>query len=104
SYGISSGSWSEPAAVAELYLLVPLTKENDNVFQAGAEAARFIDSLHLPGKVRCQLGRLKLAVENPEQYRAKLLGQIAQEIKKTREAVSSDAGIKVDGLEGPVLV
>src|SRR6266545_5414574 len=50
SFGISSGSWSQPAAAAQLYLLVPFTKERDNIFGAGAEAARFVDALHLPAR------------------------------------------------------
>jgi len=104
SYGISSGSWNQPAAAAQLYLLVPFTKERDNIFGAGAEAARFVDALHLPGKVRCELGNLQLAVDNPEQYRAKVLGQIAQEVQKTREAISANGRVKVEGLESSVMV
>jgi len=104
SFGISSGSWSQPAAAAEIYLLLPFTKERDNIFAAGAEAARFVESLHLPGKARCELGKLQLAVDNPEQYRAKVLGQITQEIRKTREAIAPSGSVKVDGLEGPVMV
>jgi hypothetical protein len=102
--GISSGSWSQPAAAADIYLLVPFTKERDNIFAAGAEAARFVEALHLPGKVRCELGTLRLAVENPEQHRAKLLGQIAQAATKTRDAFYTDASIKVEGLESSVMV
>lgn len=104
SFGISSGSWSQPAAAAQLYLLVPFTKVRDNIFGAGAEAARFVDALHLPGKVRCELGKLQLAVDNPEQYRAKVLGEIAQEVQKTREAISAKGSVKVEGLESSVMV
>jgi hypothetical protein len=104
SFGISSGSWHEPAAKADIYLLVPFTKERDNIFGAGAEAARFVETLSLPGKIRCELGNLQLAVENPEQYRAKLLGLIAQEIKKTEEAMAAQGNVKVEGLESPVMV
>jgi hypothetical protein len=104
SFGISSGSWTQPAAAAQLYLLVPFTKERDNIFGAGAEAARFVEALHLPGKVRCELGKLQLAVDNPEQYRAKVLGQIAQEVQKTREAISANGSVKVEGLESSVMV
>ena len=102
--GISSGSWSRPAAAADIYLLVPFTKERDNIFAAGAEAARFVEALHLPGKARCELGTLRLAVENPEQHRAKLLRQIAQEATKTRDAFYTDASIKIDRLESSVMV
>ena len=103
-FGISSGSWSQPAATAEISLVVPLSKDRDNIFGAGAEAARFVEALVLPGKARCQLGGLQLAVENPEQYRAKLLGQLAEEIRKTREGMGTQGGFKVEGLEGPVQV
>ncbi len=75
--GVSSGWSSGP--------IVPLTKDRNDIFGAGAEAARFLETLRFPGKVRCDLGHLQLALENPEQYRAKLLGLIAQEIKQTRE-------------------
>lgn len=103
-FGISSGSWSEPAASAEIYLLVPFTNVRDSIFGAGAEAARFVEALKLPGKARCELGRLELAIQNPEQYRSKLLGLVAEEIKKTREALAPQGGAKVEGLEGSVMV
>jgi hypothetical protein len=104
SFGISSGSYSQPAAAAQLYLLVPFSKDRDNIFAAGAEAARFVEALHLPGKVRCELGKLQLAMNNPEQFRGKVLGQIAQEVQKAREAVAPNGSVKVDGLESSVMV
>jgi hypothetical protein len=103
-YGISSGSWNQPAAFAELYLLVPFSTNTGNIFTAGAEAARFITPITFPGKTRCELGRLQLAVENPEQYRRKVLELITDEIKRTGEAVAAHGSIKVEGLEGPVMV
>ena len=104
SWGISSGSWSEPAASAEIYLLVPFTGEGTNIFQAGAEAARLVEKLDLPGKARCELGHLQLAVENPEQYRGKLLGLISDEIRQTREAMAFQGTVNVQGLESSVMV
>jgi hypothetical protein len=103
-YGISSGSWSQPAASAEIYLLVPFSTNTGSIFEAGARAARFVESLGLPPKTKCDLGRVQLAVENPEQYRTNVLGLIREEIKKTREALAPQAGFKVDGLESPVMV
>ena len=103
-FGISSGSWNQPATSADIFLLVPFSKARDNIFGAGAEAARFVEALVLPGKARCELGRLQLAVENPEQYRAKLLGLLAEEIKKARAAVAPNGSVKVEGLEGSVKV
>lgn len=107
SFGISSGEWRQPAAEADLYLLVPLAEEGSDIFTAGALAARFIEGLTLPGKLKCQLGQLRLAVENPEQYRPKLLELIAQDILATRKTLKSVQGrrtVKVEGLEDPVLV
>ncbi len=103
-FGISSGSWNQPAATAEIHLLVPLAKEGDNLFGAGAEAARFVEALSLPGKAHLELGVLQLAVENPEQHRTQLLGLLAAEIRKTREAMAAQGNVRVEGLEGPVLV
>jgi hypothetical protein len=104
SFGISSGSWSQAAAEAEIYLLVPLTKERNSIFGAGAEAARFIETLRLPGKAHCEIEMLQLAVDNPEQYRPKVLGQIAQEVQKTREAIAAGGRVTVEGLESSVMV
>ena len=103
-YGISSGSWSQPAASVEIFLLVPLSTNSGNIFDAGVEAAKFVEGLSLPGKTRCELGRLQLAVENPEQYRSKVLSLIADEMKKTREALSPQGSVNVQGLESPVRV
>jgi hypothetical protein len=103
-YGISSGSWSQPAASAEIYLLVALSTNTGDIFDAGAGAARFVESLSLPGKVKCELGRLQLAIENPEQYRTNVLGLIREEIRKTRDMVLPQGSVKVDGLESPVMV
>jgi hypothetical protein len=103
-YGISGGSWSQHAASSEISLLVPLTKERTDIFKAGVEAANFIETLQLPGKVRCESGRLQLAIDNPEQYRAKLLGLIAEEVRKTRDAISTKGSVRVEGLESSVMV
>jgi len=103
-YGLSSGSWNQPAASAEVCLLVPLSTNITNIFTAGVEAARFIEALSLPGKTKCELGTLQLAVANPEQYRPKVLGLILDEIKKTRETMAPQGGVKVTGLESPVFV
>src|SRR5579859_5471487 len=35
-FGISSGSWSEPAAEAETFILVPFSNENTNIYACGA--------------------------------------------------------------------
>jgi hypothetical protein len=101
---ISSGSFDQPAPVAQLYLLIPFTKERDNIYAAGADAARFVEALHLPGKARCDMGKLELAVDNPEQYRERLLKEIALEVQKTRPVFSSSGSAKLEGLAGSVLV
>ncbi len=103
-YGISSGSWSQPAASSEIFLLVPLSTNSANIFAAGVEAAKFVDALTLPGKTRCEFGTLQLAVADPEQYRGKVLELIKQEMTKTLEALAPQAGIKIQGLEGQIRV
>lgn len=105
-YGLSLSKWSQPAAAADIYLLVPFSTNanSGSIFEAGARAVRFVESLGLPGKARCELGRLQLAVTNPEQYRTKLLKQISEEIQRTRQALAVQGGVKVAGLESPVMV
>ena len=83
---------------------MPLSKERDNISSAGIEAARFVEGLRFPGKAKAEIGNLQLAVENPEQYRSKLLTAIAEEVKRTREAMAAQGAVKVKGLESPVLV
>ena len=102
-FGISSGSWNRPAATVEIYLLVPLST-NDTIFSSAVEGARFLDGLHMPGKTRFEIGTVQLAVENPEQYRAKVLSLIAEDMKKTREAIAPQGKFDVQGLAGPVMV
>ena len=43
-------------------------------------------------------------MEDPEQFRVKLLGLIAEEIKKTREALAPHGSVNVAGLESSVAV
>jgi len=105
SYGISSGSWNEPAASAEIFILVPFSMGNTNIYTCGAVAARLMAAVQFPGKARCELGHLQLAVENPEQYRSKLLNLITEDIAKTRGALAlTNGNIKLDGLASPVMV
>ncbi|HTI70923.1 MAG TPA: hypothetical protein VMF06_13220, partial [Candidatus Limnocylindria bacterium] len=67
--------------------------------------ARFAGSLRLPGKARFEFGKLQLAVENPEKHSAKLSGMLAVDVAKTRSGVAaSDGGVKLEGLESPVMV
>ncbi len=105
-FGISSGSWAQPAAGADLYVLVPLSEDRDDIFAAGADAARFLDSIVLPEKIECELGNLQLAVENPEQYRSKLLKRMVQQLTDTIGATGDAFGrnVKLEGLESPVYV
>ncbi|HMJ88418.1 MAG TPA: hypothetical protein VK530_01300 [Candidatus Acidoferrum sp.] len=103
-FGISGGSWKQPAAVTEMHLLVPLTKDRDDIFAASVEASRFVESLRLPGKMTCEMGKVQLAVENPEQHRVRLLAQIAAQIRETRIALGVRGNVRVDGLESPVMV
>jgi hypothetical protein len=102
-FGISSGSWSQPAASAQIFLLVPLST-NGNIFSSAVDAARFVEKLTPPGKIRCEIGRAQLAIENPEQYRSKVLSLIAEDMKKTREALSRQGRANIQGLAGPVMV
>lgn len=87
---------------AELHLLAPLAV-GKNVFQSAAEMNDFIRSVMLPDKADLELGQIHLAVENPEQYRSKLLKLIADEVSETKKVLGSGQPT-VTGLESPVFV
>jgi len=102
-FGISSGSWNQPAATVQVFLLVPLST-NDTIFSSAVEGARFLEGLRMPGKTRFEIGTVQLAVQNPEQYRAKVLSLITEDMKKTRKAIAPQGKFNVQGLAGPVMV
>jgi hypothetical protein len=102
SMSVSYGSSTAPST-ADIYLVAPLTKGND-VFQATRDIIAFLRSIPKSEQVRLRLGTTSLGLDDPEQYRGRLLPLIAKDVEHTRSAIGNSKSYEVSGLESPVLV
>jgi hypothetical protein len=100
----SSSSRYELPSSANINVMLPLEKENPNVFTMAVELTGFISSLKFKDKTTCEPEQIQLAVSDPEQYKSKLLEIIAKDVRKTSEAMGVKGHITVQGLESPVMV
>ena len=64
---------------AQFYVLSRLD-ENTDIYKASSAIRQFVDSISMPGKSSTSLGRIQLAVENPEKYRKELLEKISEDV------------------------
>lgn len=108
---LASGQWNDQTLLhqfgrirSDLALLVPLKGESEDGVTARAEVIQWIDSLRLPPRSRCEVGSVRLAVEDPERYRSQLLRAIGKDLRKARTDLASLGAAQVEGLEGPVEV
>ena len=99
----SSYSPASPPSTADIHLFVPLTKDKD-VFQVTRDIVAFLRSIPKPDQVRLRLGTTSLGLDNPEQYRDRLLPLIAKEVERARSAIGHSKSFEVSGMESPVLV
>ena len=53
---------SSPSSTAQLYILAGLDEETD-VYDAATRIRSFLDSISLPGRASCSLGRMELAID-----------------------------------------
>jgi hypothetical protein len=99
----SSSSPASTPPTADTYIIAPLGQDKD-VYQATREIRGFLRSIAKPDQVRLRLGATALGVDDPEQYRPRLLPIIAKEVERTRVAIGKSRSYEVSGLESPVLV
>jgi hypothetical protein len=100
------GSFSssyETRAGSDATLLVPLVESSD-VFAIATALVRFVAEQSLPSDVDASVGRIELAVREPQQYRPQLLKLISEDAARTRDSISEGGRMKIEGLEGPVRV
>lgn len=91
-------------AQAQIYLLVPLSKHPGDVYACAVDAERFLAGIQVRGRAQVVAGQIQLAVDNPEQYRPRLLKAVADDIKSVKAALGAKATVTVDGLHAPVVV
>jgi hypothetical protein len=97
---------SEPVSKIRLNILVPFKGKGRDAFACATMIYKFLGDIAMPGKARIRTGEIRLAVDNPEQYRPVLLKMIADAYAKTKESVKAKAKgeSEIRGLVGPVLV
>ncbi len=90
-------------STARLHILVPAGDGKPDVFAGGLTIKEFLAGVKLPEKIKCSLGQIQLAVDNPEQHRQDILKAIAESIKQARGVLAQDGQIEVIGLASPVM-
>ncbi len=102
----SASSFSKgysPPSQSELALFWPLQKDED-VFRGAEEIHNFLAKLKPPGKSSFKLSPIRLAVENPEQYRSQIIKLINDDIQLLKGAMKNSDRMVVSGLQSPVVV
>jgi hypothetical protein len=97
-------SSSSPGSEAEVHLLFSLSEYKGDVFLAARELAKLIKDTKAPGTASYKLSPVKLVVDTPEKYRAKLLQMVFDDLKQTRKLAKKTGKAMITGLENPVLV
>jgi hypothetical protein len=99
----SAKTGSDPANLAtNLRILFPLQGTND-VFESLRQLRRFIGTLAPGADSELSLVSISLAVNEPEQYRPRLLQLISEQARTIQQSFGTRSLI-IDGLQNPVLV
>ena len=104
SEGLFKTSYGGREPQAQMQLLLPIVSETDNIFSGGIELAVLLAKLDPPEKIKFYPSAIRLAVEDPEKSRGKLLEMISADVKSTKERMKGTGKITISGLEGPVKV
>lgn len=88
---------------ARLHILVPVGDSKPDIYAGGLAIKQFLDGLNFPDKIKCNLGQIQLAVDNPEQHRHEILKSISEGIKEARTLLEPNGAIHVTGLASPVM-
>ena len=104
SEGLFKGSYGGNEPQAQVQLLLPIVNNSDNIFSGGIELSELFGALDPLAKTRFQSSAVRLAVEDPEKLRGKILEMIGAEVKFAQERMNGTGKITISGLEGPVKV
>jgi len=95
--------YREEFSAAEVQILVKLGP-GDDIYDGAARIEEFIDDVDLPSQSKLVLGRVRLTVQNPEQYRGTLLRAIGREVETVKSTTGFSGPVTLTGLQGPILV
>ena len=101
---LSSGGYYRPESIATLYIFAPLSAEGKDVFDSASQISHFINCIKFPDKTECKMGKIMLAVKEPEQYRDKLLLLILEDVKRIKNIFKTQGEMTIKGLDSPVYV
>jgi hypothetical protein len=104
SEGLFKISYGGREPQAQVQLLLPIVSESDNIFSGGIELGELLGALDPLGKTKFQASAVRLAVEDPEKLRGKVLEMIKAGVKTAKERMKGTGKITISGLEGPVKV
>ncbi|MGA1843340.1 MAG: hypothetical protein ACMUIS_02120 [bacterium] len=100
----SQPSFSYSSSQVTVNLLISIAEADGDVFKAASAITDLVEGIQPPGKAAYSLSPLKLAVENPDRYRAKLLNMIYDETRSMQSMFNKPIKCFVTGLENPVTV
>ena len=83
-------------------LLVSLPEHNNDFFEATAAIRNIVDGLPEYEDTKYSLSNAFLGIENPEQYRNKILDMIDQDIRNLKQRFGERLKLKISGLNSPV--
>lgn len=90
-------------STARLHILVPVGDAKPDIYAGGMTIKHFLAGVKLPDKIKCSLGQIQLAVDDPEQHRQEVIKAIAESIKQARGLLAKDGDIQITGLASPVM-
>jgi hypothetical protein len=96
-------SYAYASSQARLHVMVKLDAQSD-IYDAAAKIRNFVDSITMPGKARYSLGRIQLAVENPERYRQEIISKIHDDITMIKTTLQASGELSLSGLNSAVQV
>jgi|GEM_PF-3625429 len=90
-------------STARLHILVTVGSGKPDIFASGLAIKQFLAGVKFPDKIKCSLGQIQLAVDDPEQHRQEVLKAIAESIKQVKGILAQDGEVQVMGLASPVM-
>lgn len=94
---------SDPAVLqTDLRILAPL-QGTDDIFESLRQLRRFIGGISPGENVELVIVSVSVAVNDPEQYRSRLLGLMAEQTRSVQQTFATRTTI-IDGLQNPVIV
>lgn len=102
-FAISSGYYRGKTSTAQMHILAKFDPGSD-IYDCALRIRKFIDSIKLPAKVELELGDIRLAVKDPQQYRADILKKVGEDAAFVKKTLGTNGTVTLSGLDNPVLV